>query len=380
MTRTRERIRIGILGASGYTGADLVRLLAPRRDVEIALLTAERQRGKSIERVFPQFAGLDLPDLIGLDEVEWPALDLDVVFCALPHATSQEVIRGLLHATRHSLLDELMMETLEDMAASVPRSDLRIIDLSADFRLADPKTYEEWYGRPHQAPDLQPRAIYGLSEWNREAIRDARLVACPGCYPTAVLLALLPLIAGQDGPLIDPEHLVIDAKSGVSGAGRSLKPEMLFAEVAESLRPYGVGRHRHMPEMEQELSRALGRAVEVSFTPHLVPMNRGELVTCHLKLAAGATVADLRKALAVRYADEPFVHVPSDDHVPATRDVRGSNRAVINAFPDRRAGHAIVIAAIDNLVKGSSGQAIQNMNLMLGLPENQGLEACPIFP
>ncbi len=380
MGTERDILRIGILGASGYTGADLVRLLAPRHDVEIALLTAERHRGRPIEAVFPQFAGLGLPDLIGLDEVEWPALDLDVVFCALPHATSQEVIRGLLHATRHGLLDELLVETLEDMAASVPRSDMRIIDLSADFRLEDPQTYEAWYGRPHQAPELQPRAVYGLTEWNRARIRDARLVACPGCYPTAVLLALLPLIARDGGPLIDPDHLIVDAKSGVSGAGRSLKAEMLFPEVAESLRPYGVGRHRHMPEMEQELAKALGRPVQVSFTPHLVPMNRGELVTCHLKLMPGVAVADLKEALRARYRDEPFVHVPADDHVPATRDVRGSNRAVINAFADRRDGHAIVVAAIDNLVKGSSGQAVQNMNLMLGLPETEGLEACPIFP
>ncbi len=376
----RGRIRVGILGASGYTGGELVRLLAPRADIEIALLTAERHRGHPLGEVFPQFSGFDLPDLIGLDEVEWPALDLDVVFCALPHATSQEVIRGLLHATRHSLLDELMVAALEDMAAEVARSDMRIIDLSADFRLVDPAVYEEWYGRPHQAPELQPRAVYGLSEWNREAIRGARLVACPGCYPTAVLLALLPLVSGDGGPLVDPEHLVIDAKSGVSGAGRSPKVATLFSEVAESLAPYGVGRHRHMPEMEQELARAIGRSVQVSFTPHLVPMNRGELVTCHLKLAPGATAADLKQVLAARYRDEPFVHVPADDHVPATRDARGSNRAVINAFADRRDGHAIVIAAIDNLVKGSSGQAIQNMNLMLGLPETEGLEACPIFP
>lgn len=364
---------VAVLGASGYTGADLLRLLVGREDVRIVALTAERHRGARIGDVFAHLAGFDLPPLVGIEEVDWRALAPDVIFCALPHATSGAAIVRILKAMDHPLL---LDEKEEGRLAHATR----FIDLSADFRLVDPDVYAEWYGRSHPAPMLQERAVYGLSEWNREAIAQAPLVACPGCYPTAALLALLPLIVQEGGPLIAPEPIVIDAKSGVSGAGRGLKPEMLFCEVAEAVRPYGVGRHRHMPEIEQELSRAFGHELTISFTPHLVPMNRGELVTCYVRCAAGVTVADLKQALHSRYAEEPFILVPEDDRVPATRDVRGSNRALVNVFADRRAGHAIVIAAIDNLVKGSSGQAVQNMNLMLGIEETRGLEACPIFP
>lgn len=368
--------RIGILGASGYTGADLVRLLAVHPHVEIALLTAERSRGRKIEEVFPHLGHLALPDLIGIDEVEWPALDLDIVFCALPHATTQEVVRGLCHATGHSLLDELLIERREDKVAAV-RKDIRIIDLSADFRLDDASIYEEWYGRPHQVPELQRAAVYGLSEFHRERIRSAALIACPGCYPTAVLLALQPLLGAG---LVDPGEIIVDAMSGVSGAGRSLKESMLFCEVAEAVQPYGVGRHRHMPEMEQELAKSAGGPVGLSFTPHLVPMNRGELATIHVRLAADKTATDLRRTLAARYADEPFVRLLPEGMVPSTRHVRGSNLCVLNVFEDRIKGRAIVISAIDNLVKGSSGQAVQNMNLMLGLDETTGLMQAPLFP
>lgn len=371
-----RRHRIGILGASGYTGADLVRLLALHPDVEIALLTAERSRGRKVEEVFPHLGHLALPDLVGLDEVEWPALDLDIVFCALPHATTQEVVRGLMHATGHGLLDELLIERREDLVAAVDK-DIRIVDLSADFRLDDAAVYEEWYGRPHQAPELQRAAVYGLPEFHRERIRAASLLACPGCYPTAVLLALLPLL---DEGLIDPGEIIVDAMSGVSGAGRGLKENMLFCEVAEAMQPYGIGRHRHMPEMEQELGKAAGRAVGLSFTPHLVPMNRGELATIHVRLTSGRSAADLRAALAARHAGEPFVRLLPEGMAPSTRHVRGSNLCVLNVFEDRIPGRAIVVSAIDNLVKGSSGQAIQNMNLMLGLDETTGLLQAPLFP
>ncbi len=363
---------VAVLGASGYTGADLLRLLVGRADVRIVALTAERHRGARPGEVFAHLDGLALPTLAGIEEIDWRALAPDVIFCALPHATSGEAVLQILEAMGHPLLRE-------DTGPAAERH-ARFIDLSADFRLVDPDVYAEWYGRAHPAPRLLRQAVYGLSEWNREAIAQAPLVACPGCYPTAGLLALLPLIAQEGGPLIMPEPIVIDAKSGVSGAGRGLKPEMLFCEVAESVRAYGVGRHRHMPEIEQELARAFGHETTISFTPHLVPMNRGELVTCYVRCAPGVTAADLKRALQARYADEPFVLVPEGDRVPATRDVRGSNRALVNVFPDRRAGHAIVIAAIDNLVKGSAGQAVQNMNVMLGIEETRGLEACPIFP
>ncbi|GAB4126101.1 MAG: N-acetyl-gamma-glutamyl-phosphate reductase [Rhodothalassiaceae bacterium] len=368
--------RIGILGASGYTGADLVRLLAVHPAVEIVLLTAERSKGRAMADVYPHLGHLPLPDLIGLDEVEWPALDLDIVFCALPHATTQEVVQGLLHATGHSLLDELIAPSRADRVAAIGR-EVRIIDLSADFRLDDPAVYEEWYGRPHQSPGLQAHAVYGLPERNREAIRNARLVACPGCYPTAAILALAPLL---EAAVIDPADIVIDAKSGVSGAGRSLKESMLFCEVAEAMAPYGIGRHRHMPEIEQELAKAARGPVGLSFTPHLVPMNRGELETIYVRTSPGRTAEDLREVLRLAYRDEPFVQVAAEGTIPATRHVRGSNLCVLNVFRDRRDDRAIVIATIDNLVKGSSGQAVQVMNLMLGLDETTGLLAPPLFP
>lgn len=374
---TQDRYRIGILGASGYTGADLIRLLAPHPNVEIALLTADRQAGKPIGAVWPQFGHLALPTLIALDEVEWPAVELDLIFCALPHATTAAVVKGLLHATGHSLLDELIIERPEDRVAAI-KGDVRIVDLSADFRLDDAEVYEEWYGESHPAPELQAAAVYGLTEFHRDRIRDARLVACPGCYPTAALLALWPLL---DVGAILTGDIIIDAKSGVSGAGRALKEQSLFCEAAETLGAYAVGRHRHMPEIEQELAKAAGgEPVTVSFTPHLVPMNRGELETINVRLAPGKTAADLRGVLADWYAQEPFVHVLPEGMAPATKHVRGSNNCVLNVFEDRIAGRAIVLAAIDNLVKGSSGQAVQNMNLMLGLAETTGLMTPPLYP
>lgn len=371
-----SKIRVGILGASGYTGADLVRLLVGHPYVEIVLMTAERKAGLPISQIFPHFHGLGLPDLISIDEVEWPAIDLDVVFCALPHATSQQVVMGLMHETNHSLLEELIVETRADLASQA-KKDIKIIDLSADFRLRDVDVYAEWYGREHTAVEAQKKATYGLTEWYRDELAAAQLVACPGCYPTAALLALVPLLREQ---IILPEDIIIDAKSGVSGAGRSLKEQNLFVEVAEAMHPYGLGQHRHMPEIEQELTIAAGADITVSFTPHLVPMNRGELETIYVKLGENQTVETLRQYLAKAYDNEPFVHLLPEGVAPATRMVRGSNNCVLNVFPDRQAGRAIVVAAIDNLVKGSSGQAIQNMNVMFGFEETTGLQQAPMFP
>lgn len=346
---TAERLRIGILGASGYTGADLVRLLLRHPNAELRVLTADRQAGRPIDEVFPHLAGYGLPPLIKVEDAGWDRVD--AVFCGLPHGTTQEIIAGL---PRH----------------------LKIVDLSADFRLRDPALYAEWYGHAHRAPDLQREAVYGLTELARDAVRGARLVANPGCYPTATLLPLLPLVQER---LVEAEDIIVDAKSGVSGAGRDAKQANLFCEVSEAINAYGVGHHRHMPEMEQELA-AVGRPVLLSFTPHLIPMNRGELITIYVRLAAGVTVEDLRTGLARRYAGEPFVGVVPAGVAPATRHVRGSNRCLIGVFPDRRPGHAIVLSAIDNLVKGASGQAIQNLNLMAGLPETAGLEQVALFP
>jgi len=343
-------VRTAVLGASGYTGADLIRLALTHPAIEIAALAANQKAGQTMAEIWPHFAPYpQLPRLVKADAIDWSGID--AVFGCLPHAASAALLSTL--------------------------AGVRIIDLSADFRLNDAGVYGEWYGVAHPAPDLLPEAVYGLTEHARGQLASARLVACPGCYPTAALLALLPL---AEHGLIGARNISINALSGVSGAGRSLKEANLFAEIAEAVAPYSVGRHRHMPEIEQELGKAFGAPVTISFTPHIVPMNRGELETITVELADGRTVADLRARLAERYAGEPFVHLLPEGVAPATRMVRGSNHMVVNVFADRIAGRALVIAAIDNLVKGSSGQAIQNFNLMFGLPETMGLEAAPLFP
>lgn len=369
--------RVGVLGASGYTGADLVRLLCRHPNVEIVFITADRKAGRPLADVFPHLGRLKVPDLISIEDIEWAGVEVDVVFCALPHATSQTVIKGLLHDTNHSLIDELIAEQPENIIDDI-RGEVKVIDLSADFRLRDVNAYAEWYGKDHDAPELQAKAVYGLPELYRDQIRGASLVACPGCYPTAALIALVPLL---ERGVISREDIIIDAKSGVSGAGRGLKEQNLFAELAEGMHAYGVAGHRHCPEIEQELSVAAKADVRMNFTPHIVPMNRGQYETIYVRLADGSTADDLRMVLAERYADEPFVHVqPEGMAPPASRHVRGSNDCILSVFPDRVPGRAIVLATIDNLVKGSSGQAIQNMNLMLDLPEATGLEQAPLFP
>ncbi len=348
-----SRQRIGILGASGYTGAELLRLLVGHNGVEIAFLTADRHAGKPMASVFPHLGSLTLPDLISIREVDWHAAD--VIFCALPHGTTQEVIKKLF----------------EDAPEK------RVIDLSADFRLKNLETYQQWYGHAHQAPELQEEAVYGLTEVHRDAISRARLCANPGCYTTTAELPLIPLLA--EG-LIKADEIIIDAKSGVSGAGRSEKQSNLHTEVSEGTHAYGVGAHRHAPEIDQELSLAAREQITVGFTPHLIPMNRGILATIYVRLNREATVDDLRHCLALRYAEEAFINVLAEGFAPSTRDVRGSNKCHIGVFADRLPGRAILVSVTDNLVKGASGQAIQNMNVMCGLPETQGLEQVALFP
>jgi N-acetyl-gamma-glutamyl-phosphate reductase len=350
MTSSKHRVKIAIFGASGYTGAELLRILASHDRIEVVALTADRHAGKPIASVFPHLAGRGLPDLVAIDAVDFAAIEL--VFCCLPHGTTQEVI------------------------AALPRH-LRVVDLSADFRLADVETYAKWYGHAHRAPILQHEAVYGITELVRPALGNARLVANPGCYPTAAQLPLVPLVrAGQ----IDADDIIIDAKSGITGAGRELKQTSLFAEVAEGIAAYGVANHRHAPEIEQGLSVAAGRQITVNFTPHLMPMNRGILATIYVRLANGVGVADLRRTLATAYEGEPFVRIVTEGGVPATQHVRGSNLCLIGLAADRVKGRAILVSAIDNLVKGASGQAVQNMNAMLGLPETTGLQQQPLFP
>jgi N-acetyl-gamma-glutamyl-phosphate reductase len=349
MTDSKKPIRAAVLGASGYTGADMIRLAALHPALHITALVAKGHAGQTLGQVFPHLAGLDLPSLVTSDEVNWD--EVDVAFCGLPHGTAHAEIGKL------------------------PKR-IKIIDMSADFRLRDPKLYAEWYGGEHSVPQLIKEAVYGLTEHYRDRIRGARLVACPGCYPTAVLLALLPLVKAK---LIATSDLIIDAKSGVSGAGRTLKQNILFAEAGEGLSPYGIGNHRHVPEIEQELGVAAGAPVTVNFTPHLVPMSRGELCTCYVRLAGKASAADLRKALTDAYTESPFVRI-LENGIPATQHVRGSNFCHIGVFADRIQSRAIVVSAIDNLVKGSAGQALQNFNLMYGFDETAGLEQLPLFP
>ena len=350
-----NKAKIGVLGASGYTGGELVRMLLRHPRAEIALLTAERSAGKAMREVFPHFSPFTLPQLVAVDGIDWANVALEVAFCALPHATTQKVIRELLKQSPTT----------------------KVVDLSADFRLADSSAYAKWYGHEHHAPELQKEAVYGLTEIHRREIRKARLVANPGCYTTCAQLPLVPLLKNKE---IELDEIVIDAKSGMTGAGRAAKEAMLFSEVSEGFHAYGVGHHRHMAELDQEFSLAAGREITVTFTPHLVPMNRGILSTIYVRGRRGRTPEDLHDLLLKFYAKEPFVHVLPFGETPQTRHVRGSNMTFIGVAKDRLPGRAIVISALDNLVKGASGQAIQNMNLIMGWPETMGLEQVALFP
>jgi N-acetyl-gamma-glutamyl-phosphate reductase len=339
--------RIAILGASGYTGAELVRLLATHPSMRIVALSADRKAGMAMAEVFPFLRHLDLPKLVKIDEIDFANVDL--CFCALPHATTQEVV------------------------AKLPRN-LKIVDLSADFRLRDPAEYEKWYGQAHTAVDLQKEAVYGLTEFYRDEIKGARLVAGTGCNAATGQFALRPLIAAD---VIDLDDIQIDLKAGVSGAGRSLKENLLHAELSGGTHTYSAGgKHRHLGEFDQEFSKVAGRKVEVQFTPHLLPMNRGILATVYVKGDAKIVHQALEKA----YETEPFLKVLPFGSLPSTRDIAGSNFCHLGVIGDRKPGRAVVVAVLDNLTKGSSGQAIQNANLMLGLPETEGLMLAPVFP
>src|SRR3984957_2285921 len=354
MPATDKKAKIGVLGASGYTGAELVRLLLRHPRAEIALLTADRRAGKAMGDVFPQFSPYALPTLTAIEDADWKKVALDVAFCALPHGTTQKVIK--------------------DLMAHAPAT--KVVDLSADFRLADPAAYARWYGHEHFAPELQKGAVYGLTEIYRAKIKTAKLVANPGCYTTCAELALIPLLKAK---AVDPDEIVIDAKSGMTGAGRAAKEEMLFSEVSEGFHAYGVGHHRHMAELDQEFSNAAGRDVVVTFTPHLVPMNRGILSTIYVR-GLKASPQDLHTMFLKSSAREPFVHVLPFGATPQTRHVRGSNMTFIGVVADRIPGRAIIVSALDSLSKGASGPAVQNMNLMLGLPETMGIDQVALFP
>ena len=339
-------IKASVMGATGYAGIELTRLLYGHPQVQIAHLCSPSSAGEAVEKGYGSFAGT------GLRLEDLPAEDLaaesDVVFTSLPHGASAENVAKL-----HGL-------------------GVKVIDLSGDFRYRDVAIYEQWYKVAHPYPKLLQTAVYGLPEWHREQIKAASLVGNPGCYTTCSILALAPLLASG---AISPRGIVIDAKSGVSGAGKKPSPALHYCEVDESMKAYGVATHRHTSEIEQELSAAAGEQIILSFTPHLVPLKRGILATCYAQDLGG----DLPAAYEKAYAGEPFIKVLPEGELPELKHVVGSNRCHIGFVRDARAGKIVVVSAIDNLIKGAGGQAVQNMNLMFGLPERMGLEALPWY-
>jgi N-acetyl-gamma-glutamyl-phosphate reductase len=342
-------IRVGIVGGTGYTGVELLRLLAQHAGAEVRAITSRKDAGMAVAQMFPSLRGHY--DLAFCEPKDADLAACDVVFFATPHGVAMSQARELL-------------------AAGV-----RIIDLAADFRLGDPALFERWYRMPHACPELLAEAVYGIPEINREAIRAARIVANPGCYPTTVQLGFLPLL---EAGLVDTRYLIADCKSGVSGAGRKAELSLSFAEASDNFAAYGVAGHRHLPEMVQGLNRASKEPVRLTFTPHLTPIIRGILATLYAPLRDPDT--DLQALYEKRFAGERFIDVMPAGSLPDTRSVRGSNtlRIAVHRPPDTDL--ALVIAVEDNLVKGAAGQAIQNMNLMFGLPESTGLTAPPLMP
>lgn len=345
-------LKVAIVGASGYTGLELIRILHCHPGVALTCLTSEQSAGKRISEVFPTLKNRCELLLENLEPVR-VAEKADIIFTALPHKAAMEVVPTFLKLGK------------------------KVIDLSADYRLSDPAVYGEWY-EPHINPANLKKAVYGLPEINRSKIKRAKLIANPGCYPTSIILGLAPLL--QAG-MVDLDGIIADSASGVTGAGRSAKVDSLYCEVNEGFRAYGVGgAHRHTPEIEQELSLLAGKTVFLTFTPHLLPMDRGILSTIYSVPKKVITTEKLLKLYNKFYAGEPFVRVLSRGSLPSTAFVRGSNFCDIAPLVDERTGRIIVISAIDNLVKGASGQAVQNMNLVCGFPETMGLEGLALFP
>ena len=340
-----NRVRVGILGASGYSGIEAVRLLAGHPFVELSVLTSEHYAGREVVDVYRHLAGVDLPPF---EELRSDLLRgrAEVVFSCLPEKVATA------------------------MVAELVQSGVKVIDFSEDFRLRDPAVYRTTFGVDHPAPALLKQAVYGLSEFNRHALREANLVANPGCFPTGALLALLPLIKRD---LIEPSSIIIDAKSGTTGARRAASVEQLFAEVNENARAYKVGNHRHIPEMEQEIGNLLGREIAIVFVPHLVPISRGILTSIFMRPRTGTTEQDVRNALEASFAKSRFIRLLKSGELPELKNVRATNFCEIAVHLDRRAGTLLVLTAIDNLGKGAAGQAVQNMNLMLGYDEAAGL-------
>lgn len=345
-------IKVGIIGATGYAGSELVRILLGHKDVEIKWYGSRSYIDKKYASIYQNFFQLVDANCM-YDNMEVLADQVDVIFTATP--------QGLCA----SLVNEEIL------------SKVKIIDLSADFRIKDVKVYEEWYKLEHKSPQFIEEAVYGLCEINREDVKKARLVANPGCYTTCSILTCYPLV--KEG-IIDPNTIIVDAKSGTSGAGRGAKVDNLFCEVNENMKAYGVATHRHTPEIEEQLGYACGEKITINFTPHLVPMNRGILATAYASLKKDVTYEEVKAIYDKYYADEKFVRVLEKDVCPQTKWVEGSNYVDVNFKIDPRTNRIIMMGAIDNLVKGAAGQAVQNMNLMFGLKESEGLELVPMFP
>ncbi len=345
-------IKAGIIGATGYAGGELVRILLGHKEVEIKWYGSRSYIDQKYASVYQNMFQL-VEDTCLDDNIEALAQQVDVIFTATP----QGYLAGLL-------TEEILGKT-------------KVIDLSADYRIKDVSVYEKWYNIQHKSPEFIEEAVYGLCEINREKVKKARLVANPGCYPTCSFLSIYPLV--KKG-YIDTKTLIIDAKSGTSGAGRGAKVDNLYCEVNENIKAYGVASHRHTPEIEEQLSLVAGEKVTLNFTPHLVPMNRGILITAYANVKEGVTASQIRAAYEEAYQDEKFVRFLNPGVCPQTKWVEGSNYVDVNVVLDERTGRVIMMGAMDNLVKGAAGQAVQNMNLMFGLPEDMGLTLVPMFP
>lgn len=341
-----NKLKIAIIGASGYTGLELIRILQNHQFADIKILIANSNAGRGLSEIYSHLDIVDLPKLINIEEANFS--DIDVVFSCLPHNHSQKIIA--------------------DIFSNDHTKSLKIIDLAADFRLYDRNDYKKWYGQ-HQALELQKEAIYALPEMNRDKIKKSRLIACPGCYPTSILLPLLPLLNSR---LIKPDNIISDSKSGVTGAGRSLKIGNLFCEANENISAYSIASHRHIAEIEQEINLISKTDSKIDFTPHLIPVNRGILSTIYVDLADGFNERDLINCLETKYEDEYFVKI--SDHIPSIKEVSGTNLCKISVTKARSSNKAIIVSVIDNLIKGASGQAVQNMNIVFDIDEREGLE------
>jgi N-acetyl-gamma-glutamyl-phosphate reductase len=345
---TTKNAKVAVVGASGYAGEELVRLLLGHPHADLVAVTSRQFAGKTLAEIFPRFAHHEKAKALKFANLDAKQLapDAEIIFLALPHGLAAEFARPLLQA------------------------DTRVIDLSADFRVKDARAYKEFYGEAHPAPDLLGQAVYGLPEIYRDQIRSAKLVACPGCYPTSILIPLRPLIRRK---AIDRTRILVTSLSGVTGAGRKVEADYLFAECNESMRPYGVPKHRHLSEIEQELSILAGEKVVIQFTPHLVPVNRGIITTIYADLGVDVVEVDPAVLFSGAYDEEPFVRLLGDQSLPDTKNVVGTNFIDIGWKIDSRTGRVVVMSAIDNIVKGASGQAVQCFNLMCGFPETAGL-------